>query len=153
MRTVFILMAALLLGAVSQAYAASLFGDSVESVGAKDGVIRLEASGLGNGQAKFYKYKEDDTIIRFFLVRDNQGTLRAALDACEACWHADKGYKLQDGILLCANCGMRFALGRIGAVRGGCNPHPIAFKNDGDAFTATTRELLSGARYFPDNGR
>jgi uncharacterized membrane protein len=77
--------------------------------------------------------------------------VRAALNACEACWQAGKGYVLRDGSLLCIHCNMKFALSRIGLVKGGCNPHPIAFSTDGANFTVSSEELLSGAKFFPVN--
>ena len=153
MRATIAIFALCILLSAANADAFSLFGSSAQTVTAKDGVIRLDTSGLGTQQAKHYQYKEGKTIIRFFLVRDNQGAVRAALDACEACWRADKGYKLQDGVMLCVNCGMKFALRAIGEVRGGCNPHPIVSALEGNTFKVSTQELLSGAKYFPGNAR
>ncbi len=152
MRVTFLFMIALLFFSTPQAQAfTGLFGGSMETATSKDGAIALDTAALGKGQSKHYTYTEGKTTIRFFLVRDNQGVLRAALDACEQCWREDKGYKLQDGAMLCVNCGMKFALNRIGLVRGGCNPHPIAFTLTNDTFSVTTQELLAGAHYFPRN--
>lgn len=141
----------LLLPTPANAFMGMFGGSSPQTVSAQDGVITLDTSAFTNGQSKHYQYKEHGKTIRFFLVRDNQGTIRAALDACEQCWQADKGYLLQDGTMVCVNCGMKFALNRIGMVRGGCNPHPIEFSHEGSTFTVTTEELLAGAGYFPGN--
>lgn len=137
-------------GAPAQAFS-GLFGDSVEKVTAQNGVVALDMKELAKGQSRHFQFQEGKTTIRFFVVRDNQGALRAALDACDVCWHADKGYKLRDGAMLCVNCGQTFALGRIGDVKGGCNPHPIAFTAEGNVVSMTTTELLAGAGYFPGN--
>jgi uncharacterized membrane protein len=130
----------------------SLF-DSVETVTAKDGLITLNTSTLSTGEAKHYQYKEGGAVIRFFIVKDAGGVVRAALDACEVCWRENKGYKQQNGAMLCVNCGQRFALNRIGQIRGGCNPHPIAFTTKGETFTVTSDELKIGLRYFPEGGK
>ena len=154
MRALLLFSVVCILLSASQAQAfLGLFGDSMENVAAKDGLVTVNTSFLKSGQSKHYQYKEGDRTIRFFLIQDNQGIIRAALDACEACWHADKGYRLQGNTMLCVNCGMKFALNRIGFVRGGCNPHPIAFSMDGESFTVTTQELLAGSHYFPENTR
>ena len=116
--------------------------DSVETVTAKDGLITLNMAKLSAGEAKHYQYKEGGDIIRFFVVKDAGGVVRAALDACEVCWRENKGYKQQDGAMLCVNCGQRFALNRIGQIRGGCNPHPIAFITRDETFTVTSDELV-----------
>ena len=152
MRVLFLFLVACILFGASLAQAfLGLFGDSIENVRAKDGMVTVNTSFLKPGQSKHYQYKEGNTTIRFFLIQDNQGIIRAALDACEECWRADKGYKLQGNIMFCVNCGMKFALNRIGSVRGGCNPHPFAFRMDGKSFTVTTQELLAGSHYFPEN--
>lgn len=151
MRHILLLATAIWLMVGSQAWAFSLFGSAHETVQAKDGGVTVSAAKLGNGQAAYYQYKQDGVVIRFFLVRDNQGVVRAALDACEACWRAGKGYALQEGAMLCRNCGMRFALNRIGQVRGGCNPHPFTFAQNGNDVQVPVATLLAGARYFPEN--
>ncbi len=127
------------------------FGDSIEKTTAKDGMVTIDTSAIANGQSKHYSYTEAGTTVRFFLVRDAQGVLRAAFDACDVCWQSDKGYKLQEGVMVCINCGMQFPLSRIGAVKGGCNPHPMLYNLDGNTFTITTQELLAGSAYFPGN--
>ena len=128
-----------------------LFGSSAEKVAAQNGVVVLDMKELANGESKHFQFQEGATTIRFFVVRDNQGALRTALDACDVCWHADKGYKQQDGSMQCVNCGQFFALGRIGDVKGGCNPHPIAFTVEGNTLNVTAQELLAGAGFFPGN--
>lgn len=150
MRIAIICMAVILMSATTGHAFFGLFG-SEESVKAQNGLVSIDASGLGNGEVKHYKFTEGQTFIRFFVLRDKQGVLRVAQDACEVCWREDKGYKLQDGVMLCVNCGMKFPLSRIGKVRGGCNPHPIAFSLDGDKVGLTTEDLLSGAKLHPGN--
>jgi len=53
--------------------------------------------------------------------------------------------------LHCVNCGRKFALAQVGLVRGGCNPHPLAFQLDGENVAVDSRELLAGSHYFPEN--
>ena len=128
----------------------SLFGGAA-SVDLKDGQVTLSAADLKPGQAKHYEVKDNGATIRFFVVRDQQGVVRAALDACEVCWHAGKGYKLRNDAMLCVNCGQTFALSRIGQVRGGCNPHPLDFALHNDTVSIKQEALAEGVRYFPGN--
>ena len=146
----------LLLGIIvfaSQADAAFFgFGSSMENVSAKDGKVTIGVSKLGKIQSRHYRYQESGKVIKFFIVRDGQGTVRAALDACEQCWRAGKGYKLTDnGFMLCVHCGMKFPLSRIGLVKGGCNPHPFPFWMDNNAVVIEAQELMLGIGYFPEN--
>jgi uncharacterized membrane protein len=139
---------------VVQAEAAflGLFGDAATQVAAKNGTIILDVAPLAKLQARRYHYQEDGKIIKFFVVRDGQGTVRAAVDACEVCWKEGKGYMLKDGAMLCVNCGRRFPLDRIGLVAGGCNPHPFRFTVENDSVLIAAQELvLQGTKYFPEN--
>ncbi|MDR2695513.1 MAG: DUF2318 domain-containing protein, partial [Deltaproteobacteria bacterium] len=97
---------------VFQAEAAflDLFGNDATQVTAQNGTIILDVSPVGKLQARWYRYREGGKIIKFFVVRDGQGTVRAAVDACEVCWKEGKGYVLKDGAMLCVNCGRRFPL-------------------------------------------
>ena len=132
---------------------AAFFGllDSTKNVTAKDGKITIDVSELAKVNSRHYRYKEGGKVVKFFIVRDGQGTVRAALDACDVCWKAGKGYALKDKAMLCVNCGMMFPLARIGAVSGGCNPHPFRFNVENDSVVIATQELMLGINYFPEN--
>jgi len=143
-----------ILSGVLQAQAAlfGFFGNSVENVVARDGVISLDASAVPKLGARHYRHQEGGRTVKFFVVRDGQGTLRAAVDACEVCWKEGKGYVLKDGSMLCVNCGRMFPMHRIGLTAGGCNPHPFPFRVEGNSVQITAQELLEqGIRYFPEN--
>ena len=154
MRILRTIIVVLLFAFAGPAYAfMGMFGGGGESVSAQDGVVSINASAFANGESKHFQFKESGKVIRFFVVKDHQGALRVALDACEQCWREDKGYKLEAGAMVCVNCGMKFALNRIGAVRGGCNPHPVAFNANDNTVIIAVQELLGGAKYFPGNNK
>ena len=129
------------------------FGDSMEEVKAQDGRIVIDVSGLPNSSSRHYRYREGGQVIKFFVVRDGQGVIRAALDACETCWKAGQGYKFKDGVMVCVQCGQKFPLGKIGLASGGCNPHPFPYKMENDSVMIAARELLLEANFFPENNR
>jgi uncharacterized membrane protein len=141
--------------AVPPVPARAFFGlfDSHDKVDIREGNVTLDASDLAPGQAHFYRIEKDGVTIRFFLVRDGQDALHAALDACDVCWREGKGYKLERGVMVCVNCGLKFPLSQIGRRRGGCNPHPVSFVAENTTVSLNAPELLSGARFFPSNRR
>ncbi len=155
MRRIALFIGMLLLVGAAPAYAflGGLFGGSVEQVTARDGQIVLDMKSLEKGASRHYSYQEGDAKIRFFLVRDREGTLRAAFDACEVCRKEGKGYQFENGVMVCVNCGRTFALDRIGVAGGGCNPHPLAVTIEGDTVHVAVKDLLDGAGYFPENER
>jgi hypothetical protein len=85
--------------------------------------VRIPLAELDGGQAKFFDYKTgDNKQIRFFAMKSSDGVYRAALDACDVCWQAKKGY-VQDGDdMVCRKCGRHFHSAKINEVTGGCNP-------------------------------
>ena len=148
MRKTLFFVCILLLASAIPAAAFLDFFSGIKEVKADNGLVMLDLSDLAPGQARHYRYKDGERAIRFFLVRDEQGTVRAALDACEVCWREGKGYKLQDGAMICVNCGQPFALSRIGEARGGCNPHPLTATVQGQSLSISADELAAGGAYM-----
>jgi uncharacterized membrane protein len=149
-RRVFFVVLFLMLYASPAGALPGIFGGP-EKVTAEGGRIVVDVSGLKTAGAKHYLYRAGGNAVRFFIVRDGQGKVRAAADACEVCRDEGKGYKLKGGAMLCLNCGRRFPLNRIGILVGGCNPHPLNFAEDGSSVILTVREVLAAAEYFPEN--
>ena len=86
--------------------------------------------------------------MRYFLVKAPDGSIRAALDACEVCAPEKKGFKQVGQAMVCVNCGKQFPLGRIGLTSGGCNPHPLKATVQGDQVLVDRAELTEGVRFF-----
>jgi len=79
------------------------------------------------GTAVFYPFKAGKVYLEVLAVRAPDGTIRIALNTCQVCYSSGRGYYTQKGdVLVCNNCGNRFPLARVGLVKGGCNPVPVA---------------------------
>ncbi len=104
----------------------SFFGDKFETVTPESGLIKIPVSDIDDGEAHYFKVRADDGVmVSFFTLKSRDGVIRAAIDACDVCYKAGKGY-VQDGdFMVCTNCGQRFASNRINLVKGGCNPAPL----------------------------
>ena len=115
---------------------------------AEGGAVSLPVSELG-GKARFYEYKTaSGKTVRFFAVRSSDGVYRAALDACDVCFHAKKGYSQEGEDMVCNNCGMHFPSAKINEVKGGCNPVGLAHKVEGGSVRIDARGLEAGGGYF-----
>lgn len=117
-------------------------------VEAGNGVVRIPAASVSDGQAHFFSYAAGGKTIRFFVMKAGDGSFRTALDACMACNEAKLGYRQERGMVVCNNCGMAFRPADIGKVSGGCNPIPIAGTTDGQTIVVKTGELEAGTKYF-----
>ena len=88
-----------------------------------DTEVRIPLSDIGT-TATFYAYESDGVTIRYFAVKDAQGSVHVAFDACDVCYEAKKGYKQVGTEMQCLNCGKQFAITSIGTENtvGGCWP-------------------------------
>jgi uncharacterized membrane protein len=50
--------------------------------------------------------------------------------------------------MVCSNCGQTFPSARIGEVKGGCNPHPLARKVEGQYLVIKKTDIAAGKDYF-----
>jgi uncharacterized membrane protein len=110
--------------------------------------IRISLSEL-SGTAKFFDYKlSDNKPIRFFVIKSSDGVYRAALDACDTCYHAKKGYHQEGDDMICNNCGLHFHSSQINEVHGGCNPVGLPRTIEGNQLVIKGSELESRGGYF-----
>src|SRR5262245_2919071 len=110
--------------------------------------IRIALSEL-SGTAKFFDYKlSDNKPIRFFVIKSSDGVYRAALDACDTCYHAKKGYHQEGDDMICNNCGLHFHSAKINEVHGGCNPIGLPRAIEGDQLVVKASDLESRKAYF-----
>ncbi len=116
---------------------------------AQEDAIRVPLSTLDDGLAHFYTYSVQGTQVRFFVIRTSDGVVRAALDACDVCYPAGKGYRQEGDEMVCNNCGRRFPTRLIGEVYGGCNPVPLRAIVETNTVGISVQDLAAGVRYFP----
>lgn len=76
--------------------------------------------------AGFYPVNVDGTKMEVLAVKAPDGTIRTAFNTCQVCYDSGRGYYKQDGdVLVCQNCGNRFAMSQVEVTKGGCNPWPV----------------------------
>ena len=138
-------LALLLVG--SNAYA--LFGGKFKTLKPnKDGNLYIPIKKVSDGQAHYFKAKADDgTLVNFFLVKSADGVIRAAVDACDVCYRSGKGYIQEGNVMVCTNCGRRFATDRINEVKGGCNPAPLNRVVKGDQLVISMQDINTNSWY------
>jgi len=127
--------------------ASGLFG-AHKKVKDVDGKIMIPLKKVDDGKAHYFKYEQGGTTVNFFVVKSNDGVIRAAFDACDVCFPAKKGYTQDGDFMICNNCGRRFHSSRINVVEGGCNPAPLQREVIGDQLVIKTSDVIPGARYF-----
>ena len=119
------------------------------SAAASNPDLRIPIADLSSGKAKFFDYKTaDNKAVRFFVIKSSDGVYRAALDACDTCFHAKKGYHQEGEEMICNNCNLRFHSSLINEVKGGCNPVGLPRAVENDQVVIKASELDKRSSYF-----
>lgn len=121
---------------------------TVSAAGA-DGDISIPLSEVSSGQAKFFNYSTAGKApLRFFVIKSSDGVYRAALDACDVCYRAKRGYRQEGDDMVCQKCGRHFPSRLVNDVTGGCNPVALARTIDGGTLLIKAAELESLKTYL-----
>ncbi len=110
--------------------------------------ITYPAALFDDGKARHFHYRDRDITIRYFILKSKDGVIRAAFDACDVCWPTNKGYFQEGDVMVCRNCGQRFASVKVNEVKGGCNPSPLRRTVEGNRVILETADILEGKPYF-----
>ena len=115
----------------------------------RDGAtVRFLASDFDDGMAQHFTYMYGDLPIEFFVLESRDGVVRAAFNACDVCYGAKRGYLQSGDLMVCVNCGRRFASNRINVVKGGCNPAPLDRRIEGEYVVIDVEDIVRGYRFF-----
>lgn len=115
----------------------------------QNGTFQFPAASFEDGKAKHYVYKYGpNQEVRFFVVKSTDGIIRAALDACDRCFQAKKGYVQQGDSMVCINCGLKFRTDKVNVLTGGCNPHPLKRTIKDGKVVISQDDVIAGLKYF-----
>lgn len=102
-----------------------------------------------DGKARHFQLNTQEGLtIKYFVLKSNDGVIRAAFDACDVCWPEHKGYYQDGDVMVCRNCGQRFASVKVNEVKGGCNPAPLEREIVDDNLVIRVKDILQGSPYF-----
>lgn len=107
--------------------------------------VRLPLKELDDQPMRKYTVKVGGVDVRFFIARNKDGKIAAALDACNLC--PLKGYHLDGEQVVCHNCGAPIAFDTIGTP-GGCNPVPLKAVVEKDDVVVSAQALIEGRARF-----
>ena len=88
--------------------------------------------------------------MQLIALIDGEGAPQLAYNTCQVCAGSPYAYfEYQSGMLICQNCGNRFALSAVGKTSGGCNPMPVTnYENDGAQLIVPEEALVQAAASF-----
>ena len=86
--------------------------------------VVVEISSLQPETPRFFTYQYNNRNINFFVLRLDTG-VQSYLDACASCYPQKRGYRCEDGSVVCRNCGLKFSIYKLEKGLGGCYPIKI----------------------------
>ena len=110
--------------------------------------VKIPLKALDSGKALFLQTDFEGRKLYYFALKSSDGAYRAALDACDVCFRMNRGYRQEGDLMVCNNCGQTFPADKIGEVKGGCNPHPLARTVEGAYLVIKKSDIASGKGYF-----
>ncbi len=116
-----------------------------------DGNTVVDLAGLERGQVRFYRYlNPGNQEVKFFVGRDTNGVVQVAFDANEvsSCYKKKRGYRYQDGWMVCNVCDKAFRLEEVNENRGGCSPVALEHRVEGERLILADAQVLGGWRFF-----
>ena len=111
-------------------------------------VVRIPLKALDSGKALFLSLESDGRPLYYFALKSPDGAYRAALDAWDVCFRTNRGYRQEGDQMVCNNCGQKFDCNKIGVIKGGCNPHPLAHKEEAGVMVIRKSDIVAGKEYF-----
>lgn len=112
--------------------------------------VEVDASEITTS-ARYYSYDAGSKEVRFFALRGSDGRVRVALDACDVCYSAKKGYVQDGNVMKCNNCGNRYATDGIGTKNvngGGCWPGYVPMLVQDGKLLIDTKDLQAKTYMF-----
>lgn len=110
--------------------------------------VKIPLRALDSGKALFLQAEAEGRQLYYFALKSSDGAYRAALDACDVCFRMNRGYQQEGDLMVCNNCGQTFPSAKIGEIKGGCNPHPLPRKVEGQYLVIQKSDIAAGKNYF-----
>lgn len=111
--------------------------------------VKVPLKALDSGKALFLVAELGGQQVHYFALKSSDGVYRAAFDACDVCFRANRGYRQEGDLSVCNQCGQSFPSVKINEIKGGCNPAPLSRKVEGQYLVIKKADLAAGKEYFP----
>lgn len=112
------------------------------------GVFRIDASGIGRGEVRFFRYDTAGKGVVFLVARSPQGDIKTAFDACITCYPHKRGYRVEKDCVVCVFCDTPFRIEELDQGKGNCVPIKIEHTLEGSYVVIGRSDIEAGAAWF-----
>lgn len=130
-------------------------GDAVKIENVDNKLVGIPLSSV-NETAKFFNYNISGAEVQIFAVKDGNGTVHMAMNACPKCYKKHAGFQQQGDIMMEMCCKMPYPIDKINLATcalnvSGCHPTYLKFVVNGSKVTFAKSDLAAGAYLFAGN--
>jgi uncharacterized membrane protein len=109
--------------------------------------VVIDSAGLPPGTPEFHTYRYRGKNINYFVLKI-QGKVSAFLDACASCYPHKRGYRRDNGSVICRACGIRIPVTRLEKGIGNCCPIKIEGKQENGKYLIPVSALEAARDKF-----
>lgn len=143
-----VLLVLALFASQAQSFRFNPWQSKVQELSPVNGRLEIPIAQINDGKAHHFRVKADDGVmVTFFTLKSRDGVIRAAIDACDVCYKAGKGYAQSGDFMVCLNCGQKFASNKINVIKGGCNPAPLNRVIEGKNLIISMKDITTNSWY------
>jgi uncharacterized membrane protein len=109
--------------------------------------VIVDAASLEWEVPRFFTYQYDNKNISFFVIKIDDRVL-SFLDACITCYPHKRGYRYEEGVVVCRACNQRFPVYKLEKGIGNCYPIKIAGRMENGKYLIPLSSLEQEAGKF-----
>lgn len=109
--------------------------------------VAIDIAGLKPDVPAFYTYHYQGKKINFFVCRVG-GKVFSFLDACASCYTQKRGYRYDEGKVVCRDCNMKFSMYQLEKGLGSCYPIKIEGRVENGKYLVPVSTLEGAADKF-----
>ena len=109
--------------------------------------IAIDPAGLEPAVPVFHTYHYQGKNISYFVFKDHDRVF-AFFDACAGCYRHKRGYRYDDGDVICRYCSQKFPISRLEKGLGSCYPIRLGGWMENGKYLIPLSALESAANQF-----
>lgn len=109
--------------------------------------VVIPLASLKPGELMFYTYEDKGRKISFFVF-SHDGAVHSFFDACDSCYPEKKGYRAEQGAIVCRACGERYRIENIKDGFGSCFPVRLPGETVGDSYRIAVGSITERGYMF-----
>lgn len=114
-----------------------------------EGVVHIDVSDLESSKVRFYRFlNRGNQEVKFFVGRDQHGTIHVAFDAGESHSVVGRGFRHEGDWVVDNKCDTAIRLEEVNRGGGGCRPVPLDHRIVGQQVVLDESDILAGWRLF-----